>query len=149
MNNNNAPSRRHNSNYVNDNNNSNIDITVAELNGRNMDDSNNGFSGGEGTGYLMSMGNDNNNNNYNDDDEENFAADYADTTTDDNDDDVVIVEGDDLVTREQQRDRGDDIDEGDGGDDGDKDINTNNATYPADCYSFLALYSPLDHLGFW
>ena len=22
-------------------------------------------------------------------------------------------------------------------------------TYPADCYSFLALYSPLDHFGFW
>ena len=147
MMNNNAPPRRHNSNYVNDNDNSNIDSTVAELNGRNMDDSNNGFSGGEGTGYLMSTGNDNNNN---EDDEENFAADYADTTTDDNNDDVIIVDGDDdLVTREKQRDRGDDTDEGDGGDDGDNDINTNNATYPADCYSFLALYSPLDHLGFW
>jgi hypothetical protein len=22
-------------------------------------------------------------------------------------------------------------------------------TYPADCYSFLALYSPFDHFGFW
>ena len=27
--------------------------------------------------------------------------------------------------------------------------NDTSGTYPADCYSFLALYSPLDHFGFW
>ena len=30
--------------------------------------------------------------------------------------------------------------------DGDNDTS---GTYPADCYSFLALYSPFDHFGFW
>ena len=43
---------------------------------------------------------------------------------------------------------------GKGVDDNDTDeisdgANDTSGTYPADCYSFLALYSPLDHFGFW
>lgn len=125
----NAP-RRKNSN--NGNGNSNIDInTVAES---SITTGNNNLK----VGSLRD-----------EDDEDKFVAD-AYTTTDDNDD-VVIVEGDDLGDAsnkiiKQQREIGDDI-ESYGNEDEDK--STNSGTYPADCYSFLALHSPFDHLGFW
>jgi len=31
----------------------------------------------------------------------------------------------------------------------DGDAEKTSGTYPADCYSFLSLYSPFDHFGFW
>jgi hypothetical protein len=52
-----------------------------------------------------------------------------------------ISDSDDVKAIKGEEGGDDDTDESDG--------DRTSGTYPADCYSFLALHSPFDHFGFW
>jgi hypothetical protein len=68
------------------------------------------------------------------------------------DEDVVVV---DVEDRQISRDASGIINATRNNNNNNNNNNSNNedektsGTYPADCYSFLALHSPFDHLGFW